>query len=60
MILREDKEIADKHAVVIHPSVEINGHEYRGDLDADDVFPATCSSFKSGTAPEVCKKDYDI
>jgi hypothetical protein len=59
-ILREDRQLAQKLDIVMHPSVTINNHTYRGDMDGEDIFRALCSSFRVGQIPDECDPSYDI
>ena len=40
------------------PSIVINGHPYRGELEGPAIFQQVCASFKQDATPEVCTDRY--
>lgn len=51
----EDKAMAKKLGIILHPAVTVNNITYRGEIDGYNVFKAICAGFLN--QPDVCKGD---
>jgi len=54
-MLADDRELAERQGIKLHPSLAINNQTYRGSFNGEDIFQAICTSFDK--IPEVCKNE---
>jgi hypothetical protein len=54
-MLAEDRALAKKYGVSLHPSISVNNITYRGDTNGNDIFRAICAGFK--VKPHECIGD---
>jgi hypothetical protein len=58
LILRADREWAEKFGLKLHPSIIINGHTYYGDVTGQNLALAICDAYKE--APDECELSWKI
>ena len=59
-LLEEDREQATQYGVSLTPALYINGFEYQGEWQGQDIFRQICSTYARAEIPLVCDPMHDI